>query len=98
MSTKCTYLFGQRSISNSRVKRAWAGVVEGWVTFREVVSETVSSSPPTTFSGWNTSDSDPVGWPYIRCSSSYKPVTMTNVVSVQMALPFPFNISSFSSL
>ncbi|CAA7041846.1 unnamed protein product [Microthlaspi erraticum] len=35
MSTKCTYLFGQRSISNSRVKRAWAGVVEGWVTLRE---------------------------------------------------------------
>ncbi|CAA7042038.1 unnamed protein product [Microthlaspi erraticum] len=44
MSTKCTYLFGQRSISNSRVKRAWAGVVEGWVTFREVVSETVGEA------------------------------------------------------
>ncbi|CAA7029319.1 unnamed protein product [Microthlaspi erraticum] len=29
-----------------------------------------SSSPPTTFSGWNPSDSDPVGWPYIRTISS----------------------------
>ncbi|CAA7028757.1 unnamed protein product [Microthlaspi erraticum] len=44
MSTKCTYLFGQRSISNSRVKRAWSGVVERWVTSREVVSETVGEA------------------------------------------------------
>ncbi|CAA7054964.1 unnamed protein product [Microthlaspi erraticum] len=49
MSTKCTYLFGQRSISNSRVKRAWAGVVEGWVTFWEVVSETVDRGKIQTF-------------------------------------------------
>ncbi|CAA7040158.1 unnamed protein product [Microthlaspi erraticum] len=42
MSSKCTYLFGQEPIKNSRVKRARAGVVEGWVTFREVLCETVS--------------------------------------------------------
>ncbi|CAA7040156.1 unnamed protein product [Microthlaspi erraticum] len=43
MSSKCTYLFGQGPIKNSRVKRAQAGVVEGWVTFREVLCETVCS-------------------------------------------------------
>jgi len=41
MSPKCTYIFGQTSWENFVVKRAWAGVVSGLVTFQEVIVETI---------------------------------------------------------
>jgi len=41
MSPKCTYLFGQTSWENSKVKRGWDGVVSGRVTFREVIVGTM---------------------------------------------------------
>ncbi|WZZ70129.1 hypothetical protein YC2023_081499 [Brassica napus] len=33
------------SVHNSRVKRAWAGVVKGWVTYREVIRDSVRVRP-----------------------------------------------------
>ena len=45
MSPKLTYLFRSTSWKNSRVKRAWAGVVEGWVTYREVIRDSVRVRP-----------------------------------------------------
>ena len=45
MSPKLTYLFQSTSWKNSRVKRAWAGVMEGWVTYREVIRDSVLVRP-----------------------------------------------------
>ena len=45
MSPKLTYLFRSTSWKNSRVKRAWTGVVEGWVTYREVIRDSVRVRP-----------------------------------------------------
>jgi len=39
MSQKCTYLFSQTSWENSTIKRAWTGVVSGWLSFQEVIVE-----------------------------------------------------------
>jgi len=41
--TKVHLSFGQRSWENSIVKRAWAGVVLGWMTFRKVIVGTGQS-------------------------------------------------------
>ena len=45
MSPKLIYLFRNTSWKNSRVKNAWAGVVEGWVTYREVIRDSVWVRP-----------------------------------------------------
>ena len=37
ISSKCTYIFGQPSIKNSKVKSIWTAVVEGMLTYREVI-------------------------------------------------------------
>lgn len=41
MSPKCTYLFGQTHRENSIVKRVYAGIILGRVTFQEVIVGTV---------------------------------------------------------
>ena len=45
MSTKCTYFFGQPSKKNSKVKRAWTGVVEGCLTYQEVIRDIMWVKP-----------------------------------------------------
>ena len=36
MPTSCIFFFGNRSRKNSKVKRAWPGVISRWVTDREL--------------------------------------------------------------
>ena len=45
MSPKLTYFLRHTSVKNSRVKRAWAGVVKRWVTYQEVIRDSVRARP-----------------------------------------------------
>ncbi|KAL0437297.1 UNVERIFIED_CONTAM: LRR receptor-like serine/threonine-protein kinase RCH1 [Sesamum radiatum] len=56
-----------------------------------------SSSPPSAFSTWNPQDSDPCKWSYITCSSDGF-VRGIDIQSVQLAVPFPSNLSSLKFL
>ena len=56
-----------------------------------------SPSPPSSFSDWNSLDSNPCNWSYIKCSSDNF-VTEINIQSIQLATPFPSNLSSLRSL
>ncbi|XP_061375392.1 LRR receptor-like serine/threonine-protein kinase RGI2 [Gastrolobium bilobum] len=56
-----------------------------------------SSEVPSAFSNWNPLDSTPCKWSYIKCSSESL-VTEINIQGVELALPFPSNISSFPFL
>ncbi|KAJ8558218.1 hypothetical protein K7X08_004984 [Anisodus acutangulus] len=57
-----------------------------------------STSPiPAAFSNWNPSDPNPCKWSHIVCSSHLF-VTEIDIQSIQLALPFPFNLSSLQSL
>ncbi|CAN4091605.1 unnamed protein product [Withania somnifera] len=57
-----------------------------------------TTSPiPATFSNWSPSDPNPCKWSHIVCSSDLF-VTEINIQSIQLALPFPSNISSVQSL
>ncbi|KAI3678734.1 hypothetical protein L6452_38037 [Arctium lappa] len=50
-------------------------------------------SPHSSFSNWNPSDQNPCNWSYITCSSQNH-VTQINIQSIELALPFPSNLSS----
>ncbi|XP_009792998.1 uncharacterized protein LOC107768501 [Nicotiana tabacum] len=57
-----------------------------------------TTSPiPTDFSNWNPSDLNPCKWSHIVCSSHLF-VTEIDIQSIQLALPFPSNLSSLQSL
>ena len=45
MSPMCAYLFHHTSVSNSKIKRAWAEVVKWWMTYRKVIRDTVLVRP-----------------------------------------------------
>ncbi|GKU89689.1 hypothetical protein SLEP1_g3795 [Rubroshorea leprosula] len=55
-----------------------------------------SPSPPPALSNWHPSDSNPCNWSYITCSENA--VTEINIQSIQLALSFPSNLSSLSTL
>ncbi|KAL3531144.1 hypothetical protein ACH5RR_010466 [Cinchona calisaya] len=57
----------------------------------------ISPSPPSAFSNWNSLDSDPCKWSYIKCSSDNF-VTEIKIQSIELAIPFPSNLSSLHSL
>ncbi|KAL0383696.1 UNVERIFIED_CONTAM: Receptor-like protein kinase [Sesamum calycinum] len=67
------------------------------VLFSWLHSSSSSSSPPPAFSTWNSQDSSPCKWSFVRCSSDDY-VTEINIQSVHLALPFPSNLSSLSFL
>ncbi|KAK7255877.1 hypothetical protein RIF29_29302 [Crotalaria pallida] len=56
-----------------------------------------TSKLPAPFSNWNLLDSTPCNWSYIKCSSESR-VTQISIQAVELALPFPSNISSFPFL
>ncbi|EXC24153.1 LRR receptor-like serine/threonine-protein kinase RCH1 [Morus notabilis] len=56
-----------------------------------------SPSFSSSFSNWNPSDPNPCNWSYINCSSENF-VTEINIQSVELAIPFPSNLSSFPYL
>ncbi|KAI6694481.1 hypothetical protein NL676_022191 [Syzygium grande] len=54
--------------------------------------------PPAALASWNKpSDADPCGWSYVTCSPQNF-VTEINIESVDLALPFPSNLSSLPFL
>lgn len=54
--------------------------------------------PPAALSSWNSpSDADPCGWSYVTCSPQNF-VTEIDIQSVELALPFPSNLSSLPFL
>ena len=40
-SLKCAYFFRHTSVQNSRVKRAWTGIVKRWMTYQKVIYGTM---------------------------------------------------------
>ncbi|GAA0158602.1 transmembrane signal receptor [Lithospermum erythrorhizon] len=56
-----------------------------------------SPTPIASLSNWNALDLNPCKWSYITCSSQ-NVVTQIKIEFVQLALPFPANISLLSSL
>ncbi|XP_062105275.1 LRR receptor-like serine/threonine-protein kinase RGI2 [Humulus lupulus] len=56
-----------------------------------------SPSFSSSFSDWNPSDSNPCSWSYINCSSQNF-VTEVTIQSIELALPFPSNLSSLPFL
>ncbi|XP_018840747.1 LRR receptor-like serine/threonine-protein kinase RCH1 [Juglans regia] len=54
-------------------------------------------TPTSAFSSWNPSDPDPCNWSYITCSSGNF-VTEISIQSIELALPFPSNLSSLHFL
>ncbi|XP_075508490.1 LOW QUALITY PROTEIN: uncharacterized protein LOC142545283 [Primulina tabacum] len=64
------------------------------VLFSWIHSSSVTSSA---LSNWNSRDSDPCKWSYITCSSDNF-VTGINIQSIQLAIPFPSNLSSLRFL
>uniref|UniRef100_A0A803LAK1 Protein kinase domain-containing protein n=1 Tax=Chenopodium quinoa TaxID=63459 RepID=A0A803LAK1_CHEQI len=61
------------------------------------VDSSSQPSPPSAFSSWNPLDQNPCKWSFITCTSDYF-VSEINIQSIQLALPFPSNISTLSHL
>ncbi|BFG42783.1 hypothetical protein CerSpe_290570 [Prunus speciosa] len=60
-------------------------------------SPSPSPSSSSDFSNWNPLDQNPCSWSYITCSPQNF-VTEINIQSVELALPFPSNLSSLAFL